>query len=113
MRTETSSESTFHAAEHEQSVRAKTAGSLARFERSRRSLAGGVSSGIRRATRPYPLFFESGHGARVVDVDQNTYVDYGLAWGPLILGHAPTEVVEVGDLSRREIEPCSTIVGLL
>ena len=94
MRTETSSEGTFHAAEHEQNVRAKTAGSLARFERSSRSLAGGVLSGIRRVARPYPLFFESGHGARVVDVDQNTYVDYGLAWGPLILGHAPTEVVE-------------------
>jgi len=44
--------------------------------------------------RPYPLFFSSGHGARVTDVDQNTYVDYGLAWGPLILGHTPAEVVE-------------------
>ena len=44
--------------------------------------------------RPYPLFFESGHGSRVTDVDQNTYVDYGLAWGPLILGHTPAEVVE-------------------
>jgi glutamate-1-semialdehyde 2,1-aminomutase len=84
----------FRADEREQSVRAKTAGSLARFERSRRSLAGGVASGIRRAARPYPLFFEAGHGSRVSDVDQNTYVDYGLAWGPLILGHTPTEVVE-------------------
>jgi glutamate-1-semialdehyde 2,1-aminomutase len=92
----------FHAPEREQSVRAKTAGSLARFERSRRSLAGGVSSGIRRASRPYPLFFEFGHGSQVTDVDQNTYVDYGLAWGPLILGHTPTEVVEaVGRQIRR------------
>jgi glutamate-1-semialdehyde aminotransferase len=63
--------------------RAYTLKPLARFERSRRSLAGGVSSGIRRAARPYPLFFTSGHGAQVTDVDQNTYVDYGLAWGPL------------------------------
>lgn len=75
-------------------MRAKTAGSLARFERSRRSLAGGVASSIRRAARPYPLYFESGHGSRVTDVDRNSYVDYGLAWGPLILGHTPAEVVE-------------------
>jgi glutamate-1-semialdehyde 2,1-aminomutase len=92
----------FHAAKREGSVRAKTAGSLARFERSSRSLAGGVASGIRRAARPYPLFFESGHGSRVTDVDQNTYIDYGLAWGPLILGHTPTAVVDaVGRQIRR------------
>ncbi len=81
-------------AAHESSVRAKTRGSLACFERSKRSLAGGVSSGLRRSARPYPLFFESGSGARVTDVDGNTYIDYTLAWGPLILGQAPAEVVE-------------------
>lgn len=91
----------FHAAEREQSVRAKTAGSLERFERSRRSLSGGVASSIRRAARPYPLFFESGHGSRVTDVDRNTYVDYGLAWGPLILGHTPAEVVDAVDRQIR------------
>jgi glutamate-1-semialdehyde 2,1-aminomutase len=42
--------------------------------------------------RPYPLFFDSGKGAQVTDVDGNVYVDYGLAWGPLILGHARPEV---------------------
>jgi len=101
-RTGPRSPAAFHAAEREQRVRAKTAGSLARFERSRRSLAGGVASGIRRAARPYPLFFESGQGSRVTDVDQNSYLDYGLAWGPLILGHSPPEVVEaVGRQVRR------------
>ena len=84
----------FHAAAREQNVRAKTAGSLARFERSQHSLASGVASGIRRAFRPYPLYFTCGHGSRVTDVDQNVYLDYGLAWGPLILGHTPDEVVE-------------------
>jgi glutamate-1-semialdehyde 2,1-aminomutase len=84
----------FHADVREKSVRDKTAGSLARFERSRRSLAGGVASGIRRGARPYPLFFEAGHGSRVTDVDHNSYLDYGLAWGPLILGHTPDAVVD-------------------
>jgi len=55
------------------------------------SLAGGVSSSLRRSARPYPLFFTYGVGSRVYDVDGNSYLDYGLAWGPLILGHAPAE----------------------
>ncbi len=82
----------FRATEREASMRAKTQGSLARFERARRSLAGGVSSGLRRSARPYPLFFQRGHGAEVQDVDDNLYLDYTLAWGPLILGHAPDPI---------------------
>jgi glutamate-1-semialdehyde 2,1-aminomutase len=87
---------------HERNVRAKTPGSLARYERAQKSLAGGVSSGLRRAARPYPLYFDSGRGAEVRDVDGNSYVDYGLAWGPLILGQSPPEVVEaVAATARR------------
>jgi glutamate-1-semialdehyde 2,1-aminomutase len=78
----------FNAEAREISVRRKTAGSLKRFERAQASLAGGVSSGLRRVARPYPLYFTHGEGARAVDVDGNAYVDYGLAWGPLIVGHA-------------------------
>ena len=80
--------------DRERSVRSKTRGSLERFERSARTLAGGVSSGLRRSARPYPLFFDHGKGSRVWDVDGNEYIDFGLAWGPLILGHAPDCVVE-------------------
>jgi len=73
-------------------IRQKTQGSWQRFERAQRSLAGGVSSGLRRSARPYPLYFASGQGAQVEDVDGNTYFDYGLAWGPLILGQSPPEI---------------------
>lgn len=76
------------------SVRAKTKGSLERYQRSCRTLAGGVSTALRRSARPYPLFFDRGKGSRVWDVDGNEYIDYGLAWGPLILGHSPDCVVE-------------------
>jgi glutamate-1-semialdehyde 2,1-aminomutase len=76
----------------EKSVRAKTPSSMERFQRAQRSLAGGVSSGLRRSARPYPLYFQSGRGPGVQDVDGNTYLDYGLAWGPLILGHSPPEI---------------------
>jgi glutamate-1-semialdehyde 2,1-aminomutase len=66
--------------------------SALRFERSKRSLAGGVSSGLRSASKPCPLFFQSGSGAYLVDVDGNEFIDYTLAWGPLILGHC-SEVI--------------------
>jgi glutamate-1-semialdehyde 2,1-aminomutase len=78
----------------EESVRKKTQQSLKRFQRAQKSLAGGVSSGLRRNARPYPLYFERGVGSRVFDVDGNAYLDYGLAWGPLVLGHAPPEIVD-------------------
>jgi glutamate-1-semialdehyde 2,1-aminomutase len=80
--------------QREQSVRGKTPKSLGRYERAQGSLAGGVSSGLRRSARPYPLYFQEGHGSKVQDVDGNDYIDYGLAWGPLILGHSPAEVTE-------------------
>jgi glutamate-1-semialdehyde 2,1-aminomutase len=82
----------FGPTEREASVRQKTPGSLARYERAQRSLAGGVSSGLRRDSRPYPLYFKSGVGSRIEDVDGNVYRDFTLAWGPLILGHAPARV---------------------
>ena len=82
----------FNAARHEESFRKKAAGSLTRYEEAKASLAGGVSSGLRRAQRPFPMYFESGSGSKIRDVDGNAYIDYTLAWGPLILGHAPEPV---------------------
>lgn len=57
------------------------------WERTRASLSGGVSTGLRAAMKPHPLFFERGSGPRLVDLDGNTYLDYVLGWGPVILGH--------------------------
>lgn len=79
---------------HAENVRRKTPGSLQRYQRSCRTLAGGVSTAMRRSAKPYPLFFDHGVGSRVFDVDGNSYLDYGLAWGPLILGHSHPQVVE-------------------
>src|ERR1700722_10479450 len=79
---------------HEQSVRRKTASSEQRWHRAMNSLAGGVSTALRRSARPYPLFFKNGCGAQIADVDGNTYLDYSLGWGPNILGNAPRQVTE-------------------
>lgn len=63
------------------------------LERARQSLAGGVSSPF-RASFPVPLYFADGHGARLLDVDGNEYIDYVLAWGPMILGYGHPAMVE-------------------
>jgi glutamate-1-semialdehyde 2,1-aminomutase len=66
------------------------------FERARRRIPGGVNSPVRafKAVGGSPLFIAWGEGARVVDADGRTYVDYLGSWGPLILGHAHRGVVE-------------------
>jgi len=63
------------------------------LERARLSLTGGVSSPF-RAKAPVPLYFRDGRGCRLTDVDDNTYIDYTLAWGPVILGHRHPRMVE-------------------
>ena len=68
--------------------------------RAQKSLAGGVSSPF-RAKAPVPLYFEDGCGCRLRDVDGNEYIDYALAWGPLILGHRHPAMVEA---LRRQAE---------
>ena len=68
--------------------------SIADLERSRRSLAGGVSSNVRAGDKPFPLFFDRGSGSHLWDVDGNEYSDYVLGRGPLILGHTHPAVIE-------------------
>ncbi|WP_342573981.1 aminotransferase class III-fold pyridoxal phosphate-dependent enzyme [Paenibacillus sp. FSL M8-0142] len=64
------------------------------LNRSRRVLAGGVSSTLRAAMKPTPLYAVAGRGARIQDADGHTYIDYLLAYGPLILGHGHEPTVE-------------------
>jgi glutamate-1-semialdehyde 2,1-aminomutase len=68
--------------------------SIELYDRTRRHLAGGVSSNVRYASTPVPLFFARGEGARLHDVDGNVHIDYVLGNGPVILGHAPRLVIE-------------------
>lgn len=66
--------------------------SQALSERSKRSLAGGVSSNV-RAGSGTPIYFEQASAARLYDVDGNAYLDYVLGQGPMILGHSPEPVL--------------------
>ncbi len=63
------------------------------FEEAQKILPGGVSSPVRRF-EPYPFFVKKGEGCILWDVDGKSYVDYCLAYGPLILGHAHSSITE-------------------
>ena len=98
--------------------------SIALYERTRKHLAGGVSSNVRYASTPVPLFFARGEGARLYDVDGNVHIDYVLGNGPAILGHAPRAVIQAVQESLadgqvyaaqhpRETELAERLCGLL
>jgi len=96
------------------------------YLRSREIIPGGASSNPRcyPIFDPYPLVMAKGKGSRIWDLDGNSYVDYKLALGPLILGHCPPRVVEAvsaqlqlgtmfGTLTEREVEVAEKIHQLV
>ena len=73
------------------------------LERASKVMPGGVNSPVRafKSVGGTPPFIERAQGAHIHDADGNRYIDYVLTWGPAILGHAPTAVVEA---AKRAIE---------
>ena len=65
------------------------------FDRARKVIPGGVNSPVRafKGVGGDPLFIAKAKGARIWDVDGQSYLDYVLSWGPMILGHAHPLVV--------------------
>lgn len=67
------------------------------FKEAKNYLPGGVDSPV-RAYKPYPFFASIAKGSKIFDVDGNSYIDYCLAYGPLVLGHANEKIMhEVAD----------------
>jgi len=84
----------------------------------------GVNSPVRAfgSVGGEPFFYDRGLGCRVIDADGNSFLDYVCSWGPLILGHAPMEVVEAvawtaaaglsfGAPCRQEVELAELVTG--
>ncbi len=92
--------------------------SAALYERACVVLPGGVNSPVRafRAVGGGPLFYREAAGARFTDADGNSYLDYVMSWGPLILGHAhPAVVAAVRAAAGRGLSygaPCAAEVEL-
>jgi glutamate-1-semialdehyde 2,1-aminomutase len=55
-----------------------------------------VNSPVRafRSVGGDPLFIKKAKGVLLEDVDGNSFIDYVLSWGPMILGHAPPSVLK-------------------
>lgn len=73
-----------------------TARSSELFQQAQKIIPGGVNSPVRafRAVGREPLFIKQASGCTITDADGNSYIDYVGSWGPMILGHAPPEVIE-------------------
>jgi len=63
--------------------------SAALFEEAKHYFPGGVNSPVRafKSVSGPPLFVREGQGSRMVDEDENTFLDFCCSWGPLIHGH--------------------------
>ena len=65
------------------------------FPMAKKVMPGGVNSPVRafNAVGGDPLFIKRAKGSRIIDVDNNEFIDYVSSWGPLIFGHAHPEIV--------------------
>lgn len=63
------------------------------WERALRVTPGGVHSPVRafRGVGGTPRFVREARGAEIVDVDGHRYIDWCMAWGPLLFGHTDEE----------------------
>ena len=71
--------------------------------RARELFPGGVNSPVRafRGVGGEPFVVERGAGSRIWDVDGHEYIDFVLSWGPLVLGHAPSAVLDALEETMR------------
>src|SRR5215212_3204792 len=74
------------------------------MDRAVRLMPGGVNSPVRafRSVGGDPVFMVRGEGSRIFDVDGNSYLDYVMSYGPLVLGHAYPEVIEAVETTARK-----------
>ena len=93
------------------------------FDRARTVIPGGVNSPVRafKAVGGTPRFVTRAHGAYFWDANGKQYIDYIGSWGPMILGHGHSAVVEAvqkalldgfsfGAPTEREVELAEAIL---
>ncbi|MDA8054381.1 MAG: aspartate aminotransferase family protein [Thermoplasmatales archaeon] len=67
--------------------------SLNLFKKTKRLIPSGASSLMRTSSWDnYPIFMNRAKGSRMWDVDGNEYIDFLMAFGPLINGHANEKI---------------------
>jgi glutamate-1-semialdehyde 2,1-aminomutase len=73
------------------------------FQRAKTYIPGGVNSPVRagKAVGIDPPFISKAKGCLLWDEDGNEYIDYVCSWGPMILGHAHSEVLQALEKALR------------
>ena len=66
------------------------------FHESKKYMPGGVNSPVRsyKNIGMTPPIIKSGKGAIIIDEEGKEYIDFVLAWGPMILGHSDNDAVK-------------------
>ena len=69
------------------------------YNKGLKNLVGSVNSPVRAfaSVGGNPLFIKKAKGSKITDVDNNTYVDLVLSYGPMILGHRHKKVQKAID----------------
>lgn len=64
------------------------------FVEAQNLMPGGVNSPVRafKSIDSSPVFFKRAQGAYLWDEDDNRYIDFVGSWGPMILGHADSDI---------------------
>src|SRR2546430_8767233 len=93
------------------------------YRRASRAIPGGVNSPVRYYP-PYPMFVAEAKGSKFKTVDGQEYLDYCMAYGALIDGHAQAEVIDAveqalekgsiyGQPTEMEVELAELIASLI
>ena len=69
--------------------------SKAYFKKAQEVIPGGVNSPVRacKSVGCDPLFVKKASGSKIIDVDDNEFIDFVCSWGPMILGHNYPKIV--------------------
>ena len=72
-----------------------TAKSKSYFIKAQAVIPGGVNSPVRacKSVGCDPLFVKKAIGSKIIDVDDNEFIDFVCSWGPMILGHNHPKIV--------------------
>ena len=67
------------------------------FDQAQQHIPGGVNSPVRafKGVGGDPVFIKRATGAYIIDNEDKQYIDYVGSWGPMILGHAHPQVIQV------------------
>ena len=66
------------------------------FEKAQKVIPGGVNSPVRafKGVGGTPVFIEKAEGAYITDSDGKRYIDYVGSWGPMVLGHNHSAIID-------------------